>query len=141
LKQSLIDDAVDEWPTRLHACVRTNGGHFEHTLWLAALRNRCGHYIFCPVSFFFPFSSPNLSRRRLDVYHTSAHGVALVRIYNAGLKCTARSSLKIQDAKIAKKSPSGHHRTTLSGCIFATKAYTDNRKKTVKQQYLRHMSS
>ena len=26
------------------------------------------------------FSSPNLSRRRLDVCHTSAHGVALVRI-------------------------------------------------------------
>jgi len=29
----------------------------------------------------------------------------------------------------AKKSPSGHHRTTLSGCIFATKACIDNRKK------------
>ena len=26
------------------------------------------------------FSSPNLSRRRLDVYHTSTHDVALVRI-------------------------------------------------------------
>jgi len=26
------------------------------------------------------FSSPNLSGRRLDVYHTLAHGVALVRI-------------------------------------------------------------
>ena len=26
------------------------------------------------------FSSPNLSSRRLDVYHTSAHGVALVQI-------------------------------------------------------------
>jgi len=31
------------------------------------------------LSFFF-FSSPNLSGRRLDVYHTSAHGVALLRI-------------------------------------------------------------
>ena len=30
--------------------------------------------------FFFFFSSPNLSGRRLDVYHTLAHGVALVRI-------------------------------------------------------------
>jgi len=29
---------------------------------------------------FFLFSSPNLSGRRLDVYHTSTHGVALVRI-------------------------------------------------------------
>jgi len=32
--------------------------------------------------------------------------------------------------KIAKNSPSGHHRTTLSACrsIFATKAFIDNRK-------------
>jgi len=37
---------------------------------------------FRPVvsSFFLLFSSPNLSRRRLDVYHTSTHGLALVRI-------------------------------------------------------------
>jgi len=28
-----------------------------------------------------------------------------------------------------KKSPSGHHRTSLSGYIFATKARIDNRKK------------
>jgi len=36
----------------------------------------CGFYL---VSFFFFFSSPNLSGRRLDVYHTSTHGVALMR--------------------------------------------------------------
>jgi len=40
-----------------------------------------------------------LSRRRLDVYHTSTHDVALVQIYNACLKCAARGFLKIQDAK------------------------------------------
>jgi len=34
---------------------------------------------FCLYSFLL-FSSPNLSGRRLDVYHTSTHGVALVRI-------------------------------------------------------------
>jgi len=28
-----------------------------------------------------------------------------------------------------QKSPSGHHRTTLSGYIFATKAHIDNQKK------------
>jgi len=32
LEQSLIDDAVDQWPTRLHACVCANGGLFAHTL-------------------------------------------------------------------------------------------------------------
>ena len=49
---------------------------------MAALHSRCGHYIFVLwflLSFFF-FSLPNLSRCRLDVYHTSTHGVALVRI-------------------------------------------------------------
>jgi len=34
-------------------------------------------YFHAVVSSFF-FSSPNLSGRRLDVYHTSTHGVALV---------------------------------------------------------------
>jgi len=52
-------------------------------------------------------SSPNLSGRRLDVYHTSTHGVALVRIWNAGLKLAARSSLEMQDSKNCQKSPSG----------------------------------
>jgi len=32
--------------------------------------------------------------------------------------------------KIAKNSPSAHHRTTLSGYILATTAHSDNRKKT-----------
>jgi len=55
------------------------------TLW-----NTAGHYIFALrflsssfflLSFFFlSFSSPNLSGRRLDVYHTSTLGVALMRI-------------------------------------------------------------
>jgi len=46
----------------------------------------------------------------------------------------------MQDPKIATQSPSGHYRTTLSGYIFATKALVDNRKKSVKQHYLPHMS-
>jgi len=40
--------------------------------------------IFLPCGFFLlllsSFSLPNLSGHRLDVYHTSTHGVALVRI-------------------------------------------------------------
>jgi len=51
---------------------------------MATLRSRRGHYIFALwflslLSIFF-LSSPNLSGRILDVYHTSTHGVALVRI-------------------------------------------------------------
>jgi len=34
----------------------------------------------------------------------------------------------LQDAKSRQKSPSGHHRTNLSGYISATKAHIDNRK-------------
>ena len=97
----------DEWPTRLHACVRTNGGHFKHTLWLSicflctwwnlfhTTLDAVGsilrlHYLWLPyvigqaiyifILWFLLllFSSPNLSGRRLDVYHTSTHGVALV---------------------------------------------------------------
>jgi len=48
---------------------------------------------------------------------------------------------KYRTQKVAKNSPSAHHRTTLSGHIFTTKACIDNRKKLVKQQYLLHMSS
>jgi len=36
---------------------------------------------------------------------------------------------KCRTQKIAKHSPSEHHRTTLSGYIFASKACIDNRKK------------
>jgi len=53
---------------------------------MAALCNR-EHYIFALwflsifyLSSIFLFSLPNLSGHRLDVYHTSTHGVALVRI-------------------------------------------------------------
>jgi len=41
---------------------------------MVALWNRADHYI---LSFVLLFPSPNL---RLDVYHTSTHGVAIVRI-------------------------------------------------------------
>ena len=81
---------------------------------MAYLCNRAGHYIFISCGFFFirllsVFSSPNLSRHTLDVYHTSStHGVALVQISNAGLKCAARGSLKIVMGGYSHLVPSGH---------------------------------
>jgi len=66
--------------------------------------------------FFFLLFSTNLSGCKLDVCHTSTHGVVLVRM--------------------PKNFPSGHHCTTLSDYIFATKAHVDSRKKIVKQQCL-----
>jgi len=53
------------------------------TVVMAALWSRAGHYIFILSFlsiFFYLFSLPNLSGRRLDVYHTSTPGVALVHI-------------------------------------------------------------
>jgi len=80
---------------------------------MAALRNRAALFIFVLwfflsifLFFFYLFSSPVLSRPRLDVYHTSTRGVALVSIWDAGLKRAACGSLKIQDAKIAISAPS-----------------------------------
>jgi len=52
-------------------------------IFMAALRSRsrCRHYIFAlSFLYFYLFSSTNLNIHRLDVCHTSAHGVALVRI-------------------------------------------------------------
>jgi len=55
---------------------------------MAVLRSRCGRYIFALrfLSFYLSFllSSPNLSSRRLDVYHTSTHDVHGL---NACLEC------------------------------------------------------
>jgi len=89
---------------------------------MAALRSRCGHYIFVLfLSFFFLiFSSPNLSGRRLDVYHISTHDVASL---SANLECRSENiCTRLAENTERKKSPSRHHRTTLLGCIFATKA-------------------
>jgi len=43
---------------------------------------------------------------------------------------------QIQDEKIAKKSPSGHHPSTLSGYIFAIKACIDNRKRNLISSHI-----
>jgi len=53
--------------------------------------------------------------------------MALVRLWDAGLKRAARGWLKNTGRK---KLPSALHRTGLSSYIFATKALVDNRKKT-----------
>jgi len=85
--------------------------------------------IFLPVvSFFFFYLSffPRLLSAAADWMSTILLHMAWPC---ANLECRSEmcSSLQIQDAK---KSPSGHHRTTSTGYIFATKARIDNRKKT-----------
>ena len=54
--------------------------------------------------------------------------------------CCTRLAENTRCKKSQKKSPSVHHRATLSGYISATKACINNRKNLLKQQYLPHMS-
>ena len=79
-------------------------------------------------SFFLPFSSPNLSRHTLDVclpyFHTWC-GLSANLECRSDMCCTWLAE-KYRTQKIAKNSPSGHHHTSLSGCIFASKARIDN---------------
>jgi len=76
---------------------------------MAALWNKAVHYIFALLfilsSFF--FFSCLISAVADWMYIILPH---MVCPWDAGVKCTARCSLKIQNAKnIAKKLPSGHH--------------------------------
>jgi len=69
------------WPYEfavLH-CVTVSWSLVNKWLWLPCLAD--ADIIFLSCGFFYLLiSSPILSRRRLDVYHTSTHGVALVWI-------------------------------------------------------------
>jgi len=57
--------------------------------------------IFYLLSFFF-FSSPNLSGRRLDVYHTYTHGVALCELRCRSETCCRRLAGNAGRKKVAK---------------------------------------
>jgi len=52
--------------------------HCDCLLWPPCVAD--ADIIFLSSFFFLLIFSTNLSRHRLDVYHTSTHGVALVRI-------------------------------------------------------------
>jgi len=110
-------------------------------LFMAALCNRAGHTYFHPVvSFFFLF--PRLISAVGDwMSAILPHMVCLsVNLECRSETCWARLAENIA-RKNRQKLPSGHHPTILSGYIFATKAYIDNRKKLVEHQYLLHMFS
>jgi len=80
--------------------------------------------IFCPVVSFFVlssfFSSPNLSWSQigcLPYFYTWCRP-------SANLECRSEMCwARLAGNAWPKTSPSGHHRTTLSGYIFATKAF------------------
>jgi len=77
------------------AALRSRCGHYIVALWFLSffflslwspcvigqtnMFLPCGFYLSSPFFFFF-FPSPNLSDPKLNVYQSSTHGVALVRI-------------------------------------------------------------
>jgi len=81
------------------------------SLFMAALRSRCGHYIFVLFllsSFFLLFSSPNLSGRRLDVYHTWCG-------LSANLECRSEMyCLRLAENTGCKKLPKNPHLVTIA---------------------------
>jgi len=90
--------------------------------------HQASHYILQLwfLSFFFLFFLANSQRSQigcLSYFHTWC-GLSANLEYRSEM-CGTR----LAENTGRKKSPSGHHRTTLSGHIFATKARIDNRKK------------
>ena len=98
------------------------------------LRSRCRHYIFVLwfllLSFFFLFLAESQPSQIgcLPYFHTWCGLSAYANLECMSEMCCTRLR-KYRTQKIAQKLPSGHHRTTLSSYIFATKAYIDNQKK------------
>ena len=62
----------------------------------------CADIIFLPFGFFYLSFFPRLFSVVADWMYT-IHGVASVQIYDAGLKCAAHNSLKMQDANNCQK--------------------------------------
>jgi len=96
---------------------------------MVALCNRADRYIFVLwfLSSFFFISSPNLSGWRLDVYQYFHTWCGL----SANLECMFEMCCtRLAENTGRKKSPFWHHRTSLSGSIFAPELCVNNRKKT-----------
>ena len=100
---------------------------------MAALWNRAGHYIFILwfllsiFLFFLAYFQPS-HIGCLPYFHTWCGLSANLGCMSETccMRLTENTGLK----KIAKNSPFGPYRTTLSDYVFATKASIDNRKKT-----------
>jgi len=101
---------------------------------MAALFNMASHYIF--ALWFLLLSSFFLFFPRL--ISVVVEWMSTILLHMLWPQCEFRMQVwnvqhaarwKYRTQKWRKKSPSRHHRTTLLGCIFATEAYIDNRKK------------
>jgi len=98
-----------------HTQLHTDGQRYLTLLWPPC---RAGHYIlqlwFLSSSFFL-ISSPILSGRRLDVYHTSRHNNLSANLECMSEMCCTRLAENTGRKNYAKKSPSVYHRTIYPG--------------------------
>jgi len=94
---------------------------------MAALCNR-GSLYSCPVvSSLFPHLISTVADWMSTIYFDTWCGPS-ANLECRFEMCCARLAGNAAPKKIAKKWPSGHHRTNLSGYIFATKSRINNRK-------------
>ena len=127
-----------------HVCpplyvLRNTIGKLDYVVIMVALWIRAGHYIF--ILWFVSIFCLLFPR----LISAAADWMSTILLHMAWPLCKFRMQVwnvlqaarwKYRTQKWRKKSPSAHHRTTLSGYIFATKAHMYNRKKRVKHQYL-----
>ena len=109
---------------------------------MAALRSRCGHYIFAlwflSSIFFFFYSSPNLSGCRLDVCH-------YMMCLSANLECRFEMwCTRLAGNTGRKNDAKNRHLRTIAQLSLAISSQLRHvskiGKKLVKQQYLLHVS-
>ena len=98
-----------------------------------------GHYTFVFFLSFFLFSSVNLGRRRLDVYHASTRCGLNANLECMSEMCCTRLAEKYRTQKIAKN----HHLDTIAQLCRAVSSQLTHvstiGEKPVKQRYLLHM--
>ena len=121
-----------------HAGGGPTHGHRQHGNGQAIMFYSCDFFFFLS---FFP--------RLFSAFAEWMSAIAIlphVVCLSAHLQCTSEMSCtRLAEntgcKNYVKKSPSGHHRTTLSGYIFATKVCIDNRKNVLDSKYILHMFS
>ena len=100
----------------------------------------CDFYLY--LSFFLSFfSSPNLSGRRLDVYHTSTHDVALCEFKMQVWNLLHAARWKCRTQKVAKNRHLGTIAQLCRAISSQLRHVSTIRKRLVKQRYVLHMSS
>ena len=115
-------------PFKCGGDVASLSDYFDHVLWSpygtgqTIIFSSCGFFLILFFLFFLAWSQRS-QIGCLPCFYTWCGP-------SVNLECRSKMCcMQLAENAWPKKSPSGHHRTTLSGYIFAIKAGIDNRKK------------